>query len=238
VTRNAILRSGLGPRAQRAAADNGEFFPEFSARSISDEQQLEKPNLWVRLFWSATEPTDPTPPSPMSASDASTLPSPPPVAPEPERFARLEQACLDARAVLHGEDDAIAIQATLACLLREAMPHTIFCGFYRRTSDAELTVGPYQGSLGCLRIALSRGVCGRAARTGETQRVADVHALADHIACDARARSELVVPVRVAGRVMAVLDLDAAELDAFSEREATTLEGLLAELLGGPRVRW
>lgn len=174
----------------------------------------------------------------MSAFESSTTSSPPPVAAEPERIVRLEQACRDARAVLQGEDDAIAIQATLACLLREAMPHTIFCGFYRRTSDTELRVGPYQGSLGCLRIALSRGVCGRAARTAETQRVADVHAVADHIACDARARSELVVPVLREGRVIAVLDLDAAELDAFSEREASMLEGLLAELLGAPHVRW
>lgn len=174
----------------------------------------------------------------MDVHDASELPPPPPVATEAERVARLEQACHDARAVLDGEDDAVAIQATLACLLREAMPHTIFCGFYRRTSDDELRVGPYQGSLGCLRIALSRGVCGRAARTGETQRVADVHAVADHIACDARARSELVVPVVREGRVMAVLDLDAAELDAFGEREASMLEALLAELLGGSHVRW
>jgi L-methionine (R)-S-oxide reductase len=174
----------------------------------------------------------------MKTHDADSLPAPPPVGPEPQRIVRLERACRDARAVLDGESDAVAIQATLACLLREAMPHTIFCGFYRRTSDEELCVGPYQGSLGCLRIALSRGVCGRAARTGETQRIADVHAVADHIACDARARSELVVPVLREGRVMAVLDLDAAELDAFSEREATTLEALLAELLGGSHVRW
>lgn len=174
----------------------------------------------------------------METLDAAELPPPPPVAPEAERVARLERACRDARAVLLGEDDAVAIQATLACLLREALPHTIYCGFYRRTSDDELRVGPYQGSLGCLRIALTRGVCGRAARTGETQRVADVHAVADHIACDARARSELVVPVLREGRVMAVLDLDAAELDAFSAREASMLEGLLAELLGAPHVRW
>ena len=174
----------------------------------------------------------------MKAHDASSSYTPAPTRPEPERIARLEQACRDARAVLEGEDDAVAIQATLACVLREAMPHTIFCGFYRRTSDEELRVGPYQGSLGCLRIALSRGVCGRAARTGEIQRVPDVHAVADHIACDSRARSELVVPVLREGRVMAVLDLDAAELDAFSELEATTLDALLTELLGAPHVRW
>lgn len=149
--------------------------------------------------------------------------------PEGLRRARLEEALPQIRAVLVGERDAIAIQATLATLLWETLAQTNWCGFYRRTGDRTLTVGPYQGSMGCLRIDLARGVCGAAARTGNIQRVPDVSLFPGHIACDDRTRSELVIPVMATGRVEAVLDLDSPHLDAFSEAEARLLQMLVEE---------
>lgn len=104
-----------------------------------------------------------------------------------------------------------------------------WCGFYRRTSEHLLTVGPYQGSMGCLRTDFERGVCGACARSGEIQLVPDVEHLRSssgqdaHIACDDRTRSELVVPVIVRGELHAVLDLDSPHLAAFSQAEANRL---------------
>ncbi len=153
--------------------------------------------------------------------------------------ARWSEALPQILAVAAGETDPVALQATLAALLYAALPQAIWCGFYRRVEAETLAVGPYQGSLGCLRIALGRGVCGTAARTGETQRVPDVEAFPGHIACDSRSRSELVVPVRDAGgEVRAVLDLDAAVYDGFAPWLAEALEGLCREVFGDPAVRW
>ena len=147
---------------------------------------------------------------------------------EEERLARLREALPQIVAVLEGEEDAVAVQATLACLLWEALPQANWCGFYRRVADQLLAVGPYQGGMGCLRIPFDKGVCGACARTGLTQRVPDVHAFPGHIACDGATRSELVIPVRVGGVLVAVLDLDSPHLDGFSAAEARILEGLLA----------
>lgn len=152
------------------------------------------------------------------------------VLPAAAREARLASALDGIRAAVAGERDAVAIEATLACLLFQTLGQASFCGFYRRTSPDELVIGPYQGPLGCLRIALSRGVCGQAAREGRVVVVPDVHAFADHIACDAGARSELVVPVLVRGEVRAVLDLDSHSEGAFSEREGELLLGLLTDV--------
>jgi GAF domain-containing protein len=148
--------------------------------------------------------------------------------PEGERVARLRAALPQIEAVLEGEQDEVAIQATLACLLWEALPQASWCGFYRRVADRMLAVGPYQGGMGCLRISFEKGVCGACARTGATQRVPDVRAFPGHIACDDATRSELVLPVRVGGQLVAVLDLDSPHLDGFSAAEARVLEELLA----------
>ena len=157
--------------------------------------------------------------------------------PEAERVARLEEALPQIRAALEGERDEVALQATLACLLWEALPQTNWCGFYRRVADRELAVGPYQGGMGCLRIAFERGVCGAAARTGSIQRVPDVQAFPGHIACDDATRSELVIPVLDGeGRLRGVLDLDSPHLDAFSEAEAERLAALLQDIFTGPVV--
>jgi len=138
------------------------------------------------------------------------------------------------RAVLEGETNVTARMATVACLLSEAIPDTYFwTGFYvvDPEKDRELIVGPYQGTLGCLRIPFGKGVCGAAAATGETQVVEDVHAFPGHIACDSRSNSEIVVPVRdKAGKLIAVLDVDSTEYGSFDETDKHHLEGMMADI--------
>ena len=141
------------------------------------------------------------------------------------------QAAREILSVLSGEPNFTARQATLACLLAQAFPDHIWTGFYLVDPDKpdELVVGPYQGTLGCLRIPFGRGVCGAAAATGETQVVHDVHDFPGHIACDARSVSEIVVPVRDAdGRLLGVLDIDSPEAGTFGEADRRALETLVA----------
>ncbi len=149
---------------------------------------------------------------------------------EPARLARLDAALPQIRAVLAGETDAVAMQATLACLLWETLVQTNWCGFYRRIGETLLSVGPYQGTMGCLRIDFARGVCGACARTREVQLVPDVEAFPGHIGCDARSRSELVIPVVSRGELRAVLDLDSPHLAAFGRAEADRLLALVREV--------
>lgn len=150
--------------------------------------------------------------------------------PAAERIARLDAALPQIRAALEGEHDAVAIEATLACLLWETLVQTNWCGFYRRIDEGTLAVGPYQGTMGCLRIDLARGVCGACARTAQMVLVPDVSLFPGHITCDDRTRSELVLPVVRAGVVHAVLDLDSPHLDAFSREEADRLSSLVADV--------
>jgi GAF domain-containing protein len=158
--------------------------------------------------------------------------------PEAERVARLDLALPQILAAVEGESDAIVVQATLACLLWEAMPQTSWCGFYRRVGEKMLAVGPYQGTMGCLRIAFDRGVCGAAARTKTAQLVHDIRKRDDHIACDDATLSELVLPVFAPGSIVqAVLDLDARMVGGFSAAESARLESLLAKAFG-PAVEW
>ena len=158
---------------------------------------------------------------------------------EAARVARLKTALPQIRSVLADETDAVSIEATLACLLWDALPQTNWCGFYRRVGPRLLSVGPYQGGMGCLRIDFARGVCGACARTGEVQLVADVEAFPGHIACDSRTRSELVLPVLDhAGELRAVLDLDSPHPNGFSRAEAELLAALLRETLGRASPFW
>ena len=130
-----------------------------------------------------------------------------------------------------GETDTIALMATVACELHHADDRFDWTGFYRVRGPATLRVGPYQGGHGCLVIPFSRGVCGAAARTGEVQRVDDVHAFPGHIACSASTRSEIVVPVRdAAGALIAVLDIDSDAPAAFDERDAAGLARIVAQV--------
>ena len=133
-------------------------------------------------------------------------------------------------AVLEGEPNLTARMATVASMLAASFEHYFWTGFYVVDPDkpSELVVGPYQGTLGCLRIAFGRGVCGAAAATGETQLVADVHAFPGHIACDSRSASEVVVPVfDQAGKLIAVFDVDAVTPAAFDATDASWLERIL-----------
>ena len=148
------------------------------------------------------------------------------------RYAEVEAEIL---AVLDGEPDRIARMATVSSMLADAFPSFFWTGFYivDGAKSNELVVGPYQGTLGCLRIPFGRGVCGAAAATRQTQVVEDVHAFPGHIACDSRSASEIVVPVvDASGDLIAVLDVDATEKAAFDAVDAEWLERLMAKVFG------
>jgi GAF domain-containing protein len=124
--------------------------------------------------------------------------------------------------------DPIARMGSAAALLHHKMPHFFWTGFYRLVDD-DLVVGPYQGPLACMLLERHTGVCWAAVDRGESILVPDVHAFPGHIACDARSRSEVVVPVRDhAGETRAVLDVDAEKPDAFSEVDVEGLEAVAA----------
>jgi GAF domain-containing protein len=130
-----------------------------------------------------------------------------------------------------GEDDVIALMATVVCELHHSDDRFDWTGFYRVTSPEMLKIGPYQGRHGCLQIPFTRGVCGAAARLGETQLVPDVKAFADHIACASSTRSELVLPVwDRAGTLLAVLDIDSDQFDVFTVLDADSLAEILASV--------
>jgi GAF domain-containing protein len=145
--------------------------------------------------------------------------------------------CYDAiRAIWSDEGgetlDEIALMATINSILSHRFPQFYWTGFYRMCGD-RLAVGPYIGTVGCLQIELGRGVCGTAAQRRETIVVSDVNAFSDHIACDPNSKSEIVIPVfDRAGDLIAVLDVDSDQLDAFDEEDRTGLErivGMFAE---------
>ncbi len=123
--------------------------------------------------------------------------------------------------------DAVALMSTLCSLVKTLQPHVFWVGFYR-LAGGRLLVGPYQGTPGCIEISLDRGICGRAARERRPVLVDDVTADPDHIACDPRSRSELVLPVfDAAGRLAAVLDLDSDRPAAFDETDVRALAAML-----------
>ena len=132
-----------------------------------------------------------------------------------------------------GEPDPVANMANVAALIWEYLPDLNWAGFYRLI-EGELVLGPFQGKVACIRIALGAGVCGTAAATLRTQVVKDVHAFPGHIACDAASQSELVVPVVHDGHLIAVLDLDSPILNRFDEDDAAGIEAIAALL--APRL--
>jgi GAF domain-containing protein len=138
--------------------------------------------------------------------------------------------------VVSGETSRTARYATAASLLKAAFGERFFwCGFYEvdPNKSGELVVGPYQGTLGCLRIPFGKGVCGACAAARETIIVPDVHAFPGHIACDSRSNSEIVVPVfDAAGALAAVLDVDSVDFAAFDDVDARGLEAVCKVLLG------
>jgi L-methionine (R)-S-oxide reductase len=128
--------------------------------------------------------------------------------------------------LLSGERDPIANAANTAALLFTTLPDLNWAGFYFLKSPDELVLGPFQGKPACVRIAIGRGVCGAAVEQRRTMLVEDVHAFADHIACDAASRSELVVPLVREGRVFGVIDLDSPLLARFDRDDQRGIEAV------------
>jgi len=141
---------------------------------------------------------------------------------KPEQYAEL---LAQARALLHGERDRIANAANLSALVYHALPALNWVGFYF-FDGRELVVGPFQGQPACVRIPLDKGVCGAAATTRMTQRVADVDAFPGHIACDSASRSEVVVPLLLGDGLIGVFDIDSPTPDRFDADDQRGLEAL------------
>lgn len=138
-----------------------------------------------------------------------------------------EQAVSEINAILEGETNMILKMATINCVLKQHVPYYYWVGFYC-VNKGELIVGPYQGTLGCLHIPFSKGVCGRAARTETTQLVDNVHDDLSHVACDSRTNSEIVLPVwDNTGTLIAVFDVDSTSVASFDAVDQAYLEPLL-----------
>ncbi len=146
------------------------------------------------------------------------------------KFDFYQQLNAQISAVICDESDTIANMANISALLFEHLPDINWAGFYRKQGQ-ELVLGPFQGQVACIRIALDKGVCGAAATSKQTQRIADVHQFDGHIACDARTNSELVIPVIYAGEVIAVLDIDSTHFERFDEDDQKGLEATVALLV-------
>lgn len=131
------------------------------------------------------------------------------------------------RALLAGETDALASASNFVALLYDAMDDVNWLGIYVLRGD-ELVLGPFQGKPACVHLKLGSGVCGTAASTLTTQRVADVHQFDGHIACDPESRSEVVVPLLSNGQLIGVLDIDSPTPDRFSAADQEGVEKLCA----------
>lgn len=140
-----------------------------------------------------------------------------------EQYAQLLE---QARGLMSGERDRVANAANLSALVYHSLPALNWAGFYFYDGQ-ELVVGPFQGLPACVRIPLDKGVCGAAATTRQTQRVADVHAFPGHIACDSASNSEVVVPLFTGdGQLIGVFDIDSPELDRFDALDQKGLEDI------------
>ena len=149
--------------------------------------------------------------------------------PKPRAY-ELVQTAFDQ--VMGDTDDPVTAMATLSALLHHGFGF-LWTGFYRVVSPDLLRVGPYQGTLGCLEITFGKGVCGTAAAERRTVLVADVDQFPGHITCDARSRSEIVVPVSgAAGELLAVLDIDSERTNTFDADDQAGLERLVSWFAG------
>ncbi|QYJ87683.1 GAF domain-containing protein [Shewanella mesophila] len=132
-------------------------------------------------------------------------------------------------ALFAGEDNLIAAMANFSALINDHLDDLNWAGFYLVEGE-QLILGPFQGKVACTRIPMGKGVCGTAALTNTTQRVADVHQFEGHIACDSASNSEIVIPMRRNGKVIAVLDIDSPSLSRFDEADQIGLELVLKSL--------
>lgn len=129
------------------------------------------------------------------------------------------------RGLLEGETDQVANLANVAAALKEQFGW-LWVGFYLVKGE-ELVLGPFQGPVACTRIRYGRGVCGTSWAKGETVIVPDVEKFPGHIACSSQSRSEIVVPLWKDGKVVGVLDVDSAELNAFNQADQIYLEKII-----------
>jgi GAF domain-containing protein len=142
-----------------------------------------------------------------------------------------KQVTQEIKSTLEGETDLLAAMATVVCLLHQAFETYYWTGFYRRVGPDQLLIGPYQGTLGCLRITFDRGVCGACARSQQTVIVPDVHQFSGHIACDPSSKSEIVVPVfNQNAKLIAVFDVDSDQYNSFDEVDQRHLEQIMSLL--------
>ncbi len=148
-----------------------------------------------------------------------------------EKRQAYERSARELEALLAGETDTVLKMASINGVLKSNLTYFYWVGFYRVSGEQRLSVGPYQGTLGCLHIDFARGVCGKAAREKKTQIVPDTHALkegSEHIACDPNSRSEIVLPVfDPQGALIAVFDVDSSEPGSFDEIDGEQLERIL-----------
>lgn len=132
--------------------------------------------------------------------------------------------------LLDGEPNVLANLSNASALLKTSFPNTVFAGFYLFDGN-ELILGPFQGGVSCVRIALGKGVCGESAASRQTVIVGDVKTYPNYISCDSSARSEIVVPMVKEGRLLGVLDLDSSLVDDYDELDQKYLEEFVAILL-------
>ncbi|MCO4798019.1 MAG: GAF domain-containing protein [Colwelliaceae bacterium] len=131
------------------------------------------------------------------------------------------------KALIGDESDIIANMANVSALLFEALDKVNWVGFYR-VIEEELVLGPFQGKIACIRIPIGKGVCGTAVSDKKTQRIADVHQFSGHIACDVASNSEIVIPVTLNDKIVAVLDIDSIAFERFDEEDQAGLESIVA----------
>ena len=128
--------------------------------------------------------------------------------------------------IISGESDLVANMANISAILFSQLNDVNWAGFYR-VIENELVLGPFQGNIACIRIPVGTGVCGTAAKTAVTQRIADVHQFSGHIACDAASNAEIVLPIKYNNNVIAVLDIDSIAFDRFDQEDQEGLEALV-----------
>ena len=133
-------------------------------------------------------------------------------------------------ALLEGEPNVLANLSNASALLKTNFPNTVFAGFYLFDGN-ELILGPFQGGVSCVRIALGKGVCGESAASLQTVIVGDVKTYPNYISCDSSARSEIVVPMVKDGQLLGVLDLDSSLVDDYDEMDQKYLEEFVSILL-------
>ncbi|MDF7650411.1 GAF domain-containing protein [Pantoea sp. Acro-805] len=145
----------------------------------------------------------------------------------------------DVRALLAGETSFLAALGNCSALLFERLEGVNWAGFYLLTEPNTLVLGPFQGKIACVRIPVGKGVCGTAIAEDKVQLVEDVHAFPGHIACDAASNAEIVIPLKVNGTLVGVLDIDSTVFSRFDSEDETGLVALtdgLCEVLAGSDI--